>query len=110
MLRIGELVHYVLSNQDVAETDRRRVYGAGHGPAWPAGAQAHVGNSGVGVSCVPALVVWPHNNADRTFNGQAFLDGNDVLWITSVPFAAKKDGWRSQSWHTISECCGDGAA
>lgn len=85
-LTVGRIVQYVLNRQDVEAIERRRVERAGHSPDWPAGAQAHVGNSvGVG-DIVPAIVVWPHHNEDSTFNGQAFLDGNDVLWLTSVKY------------------------
>lgn len=80
---IGRIVHYVLSEQDVKAINRQRVYGVG-----PVGVQAYVGNQAIKGESVPALVVWPHDNEQQTFNGPAFLDGNDVLWLTSVPYNA----------------------
>ena len=77
---IGRVVHYVLSDSDAIEINRRRV-AQPHAPGWPPGAQAHVGNMARAGDEVPALVVvvW---SADM-INGQAFLDGTDSLWITS---------------------------
>lgn len=93
---IGRIVWYSLSPQDVEALSRRRVERVGHSESWPAGAQAHVGNPHEVGQVVPTIVVWPHHNEDSTFNGQAFLDGNDVLWITSARY--DKDGapgtWR----------------
>ena len=95
-LSVGRIVQYVLSKEDVEQINRRRVEGVGHGKDWPQGAQAHVGNQASAGAVVPAIVVWPHHNEDSTFNGQAFLDGNDVLWITSVPYSAES---KPRTWH-----------
>ena len=95
-LSVGRIVQYVLSGADAEQINRRRVRGVGHAPDWPAGAQAHVGNPVIAGDIVPAIVVWPHHNEDSTFNGQAFLDGNDVLWLTSVRYDA---GGGHGTWH-----------
>lgn len=93
---IGRIVHYVLSEEDAQAINRRRVPGVGHASDWPKGAQAHVGNSAGKGEIVPAIVVWPHNNEPQTFNGQAFLDGNDTLWLTSVPYSEE---YKQGTWH-----------
>jgi hypothetical protein len=63
---------------------------------WPAGAQAHIGNDAKEGDVFPMLItkVWG-DTPTCAVNGQAFLDGNDVLWITSV---AVGDGPRTFSW------------
>lgn len=95
---IGRIVHYVLTMNDVEAIRRRRVAGVGHGENWPAGAQAHVGNSVSPGEHIPAIVcvVWPNEHGPDFdgINAQAFLDGNDSYWITSA-----KEGTGSGTWH-----------
>jgi len=104
---VGRLVHYRLSADDAAQINRRRTTGHsiaermkyGDDPqlkAWPAGAQAHIGNDAREGDTVPMLIVkcWG-DTATSSVNGQAFLDGNDVLWVTS---AAVGEGPRTWSW------------
>ena len=45
---------------------------------------------------VPAIVVWPHagEGQAQTFNGQAILDGECTLWLTSVPRGDKPGQWQ----------------
>lgn len=107
---VGRIVHMRLSAEQAEQINRRRVGSASAGildangvRIWPDGAQRHVGN-GVGEgSVVPLMVttVWPneyqggaclsHHAPGTTYesafgvNGQAFLDGNDTLWVTSAP-------------------------
>jgi len=90
---VGRIVHYKLSASDAEATNRRRVPGAGHADPWPAGAQAHVGNSVGAGNIVPLLIttVW----TPTTVNGQAFLDGNDSLWVTSAVEGDQDGQW---SW------------
>lgn len=96
---IGRIVHYRLSANDVEASTRRRVQPqAPHKPEWPKGAQAHVGNPhGVG-QIVPLLVVvvWPNEHGPDFdgVNGQAFLDGNDVLWICSAKEGTEPGNWQ----------------
>lgn len=87
----GRIVCYVLSEKDVQAINRHRGK-----PRVLAGAQAHVGNQAHEGDVVPAIVVWADNNEAGTINGQAFLDGNDTLWLASVPF--DDEGARG-SWH-----------
>ena len=112
---IGRLVHYRLSADDALQINRRRTTGAEIAvrisqemmtsappprPVWPLGAQAHIGNEAHEGDTVPMLIVktWG-DSATSSVNGQAFLDGNDVLWVTSV---AVGDGPRTFSWPTRS--------
>ena len=102
---IGRIVHYRLSAQDAAEVTRRRTTGKSIADrmktslptgaatleagvdkivAWPAGAQAHIGNDVHEGDVFPMLIVrtWG-STATSAVNGQVFLDGNDVFWATS---------------------------
>lgn len=102
---LGRIVVYVLSEQDAEQINRRRTNGksiqerlAQQPPAWPAGAQAHIGNYASAGDEVPCLIVhvWPDEfgSGISGINGQAFLDGNDSLWVTSV-----KEGTEPGTWH-----------
>lgn len=103
-ISIGRIVHYVLSAEDADKINRRRTTGpliaermklavssgpeAGQIHAWPAGAQAHIGNTAnVGqeypAMCVGAIVTDGDDIVDLPANLQVFLDGNDVFWATS---------------------------
>lgn len=113
---IGRIVHYRLSANDAEQISRRRTTGASiakrmqqavpsaDGTAepiygWPAGAQAHIGNSVSAGDIVPLMVVrvWPDEFGPGIpgVNGQASLDGNDVLWITSAREGTEHGQW---SW------------
>lgn len=85
MVTVGRIVHYTLTQEDADQVDRRRADFVAS-PRPHSGHQAHVGNvPGVG-DVYPAMTV----RVDRTWsppsvNLQVFLDGNDVLWKTSIP-------------------------
>ena len=100
---IGRIVHYRLSADDATQINRRRTTGkniadrmklgvAGFHTeassdglrAWPAGAQAHIGNEVTEGDTFPMLItrVWG-SDPTSAVNGQVFLDGNDVFWATS---------------------------
>lgn len=92
---IGRIVHYRLSADDATQINRRRTTGAsiaqrmkyGDDPqlkAWPAGAQAHIGNDAKEGDTYPMLItkVWG-DSPSSAVNGQVLLDGNDVFWATS---------------------------
>ncbi len=105
---IGRIVHYRLSAEDAKQIRRRRTDGSSiaarmkqavptvepdvllgekiHG--WPAGAQAHIGNSVEEGDTYPMMIVrvWGAQGGveNSLVNGQVFLDGNDVLWAMSV--------------------------
>ena len=109
---IGRIVHYRLSADDATAINRRRT--TGHSIAermkvqisqvecitpllgWPTGAQAHIGNEAKEGDTFPMLItqVWG-DTPTCAVNGQAFLDGNDVLWVTS---ASVGEGPRTWSW------------
>ncbi len=104
---VGRIVHYRLSAQDAEQINRRRTDGGSialrmkANPAeWPAGAQAHIGNSVAEGDTYPMLItrVWG-STPESSVNGQVFLDGNDVLWATSVQVG---EGPRAFSWPSRS--------
>jgi len=82
----GRIVLYTLSEDDARCVNQRRTTSQAIAResavgAWPNGAQAHVGNEAFAGDVVPMLIVrvW----SGGLVNGQAFLDGNDVLWVMS---------------------------
>lgn len=88
-LSIGRIVLYKLS-----ESDCRRIL------RYRADTPTNDGNQPTAGNTVPAIVVWPHDNPEHTFNGQAFLDGNDSLWLTSVKQGDEPGQWQ---WPRLSE-------
>lgn len=98
---IGRIVHYKLSAFDVAQIMRRRTTGKSIAErmavqvsqvetatpilGWPTGAQAHIGNDVHEGDVYPMMIirVWGPT-AESAVNGQVFLDGNDVFWVTSA--------------------------
>lgn len=100
----GRITHYILTQQDADEINRRRVSGAGHGENWPAGAQAHIGNPiSTGEHCPMMVVkVWDRqpDGGNGCCNGQVLLDGNDSLWVTSR--LHDPDG-APGTWHWIEQ-------
>ena len=97
---LGRIVHYRLSAQDVEQIMQRRTTGASIAErmqvqvsqvetatpilGWPTGAQAHIGNDVHEGDTFPMLItrVWG-STATSAVNGQVFLDGHDVYWVTS---------------------------
>ena len=113
MITVGRIVHYTLSAEDAEQINRRRTTGAsiaerlkleivdqsgGFVSAWPEGAQAHIGNEVKEGQVFPMLIVavWGPSETSAV-NGQVFLDGNDVLWATSVSVG---EGPRTWAWPT----------
>jgi len=85
----GRIVQYRLSESDCDSINRRR------------GATPHLtfhGNLPRAGQVVPCIVVWP--SSETCFNGQAFLDGNDTHWVTSVLQGTGPGTW---SWPVRSE-------
>jgi hypothetical protein len=91
---VGRTVLYTLSQADAENINRRRGANTG-ADNWPQGAVAHVGNYAYAGDVVPLTVVrvW---QADMV-NGQATLDGNDSLWVTSAHKAAGES--EQGCWH-----------
>lgn len=108
----GRIVHYRLSRAAVEQVRRRRKDAHTHMAEHREnanGVQVHVGNEPCPGDIVPLLIVrvwdneydpasavamdhdpgeepiWTFPKSGYGVNGQAFLDGNDVLWITSAP-------------------------
>ncbi len=103
---IGRIVHFTLTEQQAWEINRRRTTSKSIADrlsltcdsfshpatvdlqpftAWPAGAQAHIGNKAKAGDVYPAMIVrtWG-DSPDSCVQLQVFLDGNDTFWATSV--------------------------
>lgn len=120
MPTVGRIVHYRLTRDDCDAISRRRRDAHTHRQEHrdnATGVQVHVGNDPLPGDVVPLLVVrvWPDEYRtdasvarDRdpgdepiwffpksTFgvNGQAILDGNDTLWVTSAPQGGERGCW-----------------
>lgn len=97
---IGRIVHYVLTQEDADQINRRRTNGASiaariQDGKWPLGAQAHIGNTVTAGEVVPAMAVGIFSvGDDPPVNLQAFLDGNDTYWATS-----RHEGTAPGTWH-----------
>lgn len=94
---IGQTVLYKLSESDAERINRRRGAKPWSDPNWSHGAQAHVGNPVSAGEVVPLVIVrvWPNEYDDAPgVNGQAILDGNDSLWVTSA-----REGSEPGTWH-----------
>lgn len=85
---IGRTVHYVLTEADAAAVNKRisdaRANMDGH-RANATGVVVHVGNDVTAGEIVPLIIskVWG-NDESSAFNGQAILDANFSLWVTST--------------------------
>ncbi len=92
----GRIVLYTLSKDDATQINRRRTHPSAIGHMsrtglWPAGAQAHIGDYSYEGETYPLLVT--KVDGDAQVNGQVFLDGNDVLWVTR-----RKEGTTPGFW------------
>jgi len=81
---IGRIVHYKLSDTDVAIIRDRRI------------STRTSGNSVAAGDVFPAIVIrrWG-DTLESSIQLQVFLDGNDTFWATSV---SEGDGERQWSW------------
>jgi hypothetical protein len=84
----GRIVQYTLSKQDADATNKRRkdahLHMAEH-IANSNGVQVHVGNQPAEGDVYPMMIVRTWGSTETSsVNGQVFLDGNDLLWVTSV--------------------------
>jgi hypothetical protein len=85
---IGQLVHYTLDSYDADMINKRRANAMTHLAEHRLrmdGAQLHVGNGVAAGDVFPMMIVrvWGPEPTSPV-NGQLFLDGNDVCWVTSV--------------------------
>ncbi len=98
---LGRIVLYTLSQADVDQilcrrVDRRSISERVRCGAWPYGAQAHIGSDVHAGDVYPMIIVRVWGRAPTSaVNGQVFLDGSDVLWVTSVTAGV---GHGSFSW------------
>jgi hypothetical protein len=93
---IGRTLHYILTQADSEQVMRRRTHARSIAQrieenTWPLGAQAHIGNPADPGDIAPLYVT--KVNGDGTVNGQALLDGTDVLWVTG-----KSEGTEPGTW------------
>lgn len=87
---VGESLVYIISALDAEKINRRRTDGGSISARlkeekWPEGAQAHIGNTATEGDAVPFIAIRAWGGAENSVNGQALLDGNDQLWVTSAP-------------------------
>lgn len=86
---IGRIVHYMLSETDAEQINRRRTTGREIADRiatekWPLGAQAHIGNVVKAGDVFPMMIVRVWGDSEvSSVQGQVFLDGNDCYWATS---------------------------
>jgi hypothetical protein len=119
---IGRIVHYRLTREDAQSVNRRYVDARNHIADHRKnanGVQVHVGNQQHAGDVVPLLIVrvWPDEYSTDSavcrdyvagkdgepefsfplsscgVNGQAFLDGNDSLWVCSAPQGEFNGAW-----------------
>lgn len=98
----GRIVYFVFNAQQADEVMRRRTNGfaiadrmKASPPAWPAGAQAHIGNPVVDGTIAPAMIV-AVNGPSGNSNLKVALDGTDVYWALSRDYSAEKT---PGTWH-----------
>jgi hypothetical protein len=101
----GRIVLYTLSKQDADATNKRRADAQGHMQdhrETSNGVQIHVGNQVAEGDVYPMIIirVWSANNPTAAVNGQVFLDGNDLLWASSVQVGT---GPRTFAWPVRSQ-------
>jgi hypothetical protein len=98
----GRIVYFVFNEQAAKEVMRRRTTAGAIAermraipPAWPAGAQAHIGNDITAGDIYPAMVlrVWGSGGCS---NLRVFLDGSDDYWATSINHDPAKAEY---TWH-----------
>ncbi len=102
-LTLGDRVFYALTAADADIINRRRTTsqeilhkGSINRPSsgsWPAGAQAHIGNE-VHAGDFCAMQVTKVDGS--AVNGQVYLDGNDVYWVTHVIEGTHLGQWQSR--------------
>jgi len=83
---VGRIVLYNLTSLDSERINKRRNDAqASRVSEQNQGGQVHVGSYVQAGDTVPVIVtkVW----AEDSINGQAMLDGNDTLWLHSIPQA-----------------------
>ena len=94
---VGRIVHYKMSEYNVTQIEKRRADArASQISGTNSGAQVHVGNGTQAGLVYPLLITRvfdPEPTEESSVNGQVFLDGNDVLWVTSVKQGDGEGQW-----------------
>lgn len=80
-ISLGRIVHYALSNSDVQRASVARA----------SRNESHIGAAHAVGDLVPLIIT---HVFEAGVNGQAFLDGNDTLWIVDAPEGAEMGTWR----------------
>ncbi len=97
---VGRIVQYRLTEKDAALINNWRTDWQRNGLCLdkPLGVQAHRGNYMQAGQIVPLLIVavWPeeYGPGKPGVNGQAFMDGSDTLWVTSVAEGTENGQWQ----------------
>jgi hypothetical protein len=94
---IGRIVHYTLSDQDADTINGRRKQALDHVIAHREradGSVIHYGNAVAEGDVYPMTIVrvWG-DRPEAAVNGQVHLDGNDLLWVTSVQVGTGPRTW-----------------
>ena len=95
---IGLMVLYRLTADEARATNMRREHASQIREKMRKerpGFQAHVGNSVGEGDRIPMIVTFFHQ---RFIDGQAFFNGNDSLWVTSV-----EEGDQPGQWEAITD-------
>jgi hypothetical protein len=95
---IGRIVHYTLSARDAEQVNRsredarRNILQIAEAQA---GYVAHVGNDVQAGDVYPLVITrtWG-DTPESAVNGQVMLDGNDLLWVSSVQQGDGERTWR----------------
>jgi hypothetical protein len=93
---LGRIVHYTLSAQDVEVINRRREISRRAAAA--SSEQIFFGNVAKEGDVFPMMItkIWG-NESTSAVNGQVYLDGNDIYWVTSVKVG---EGPQTFKWPT----------
>jgi hypothetical protein len=88
-ISLGRTVHYVLTADDVTTIIRRRS------ASYVNDAPLFYGNAVIAGDICSMVVVrlWPNPGNRQIVNGRVLLDGNDVLWVTSVEEGTAPGQW-----------------
>lgn len=93
---VGDVVLYTLADLDAQRINQRRADATRNVTAVTDGSQVYAGNRVSAGEVYPMVItrVWGTTPASAV-NGQVLLDGNDVLWATSI---SAGDGEAHFSW------------
>lgn len=85
---IGRTVHYRLTESQCEQIRKRRRDAARKSAGQAeSGYIVHTGNDSDPGDVVPLVIVRTWGGPDDLVNGQALLDGNDTLWVTSARYS-----------------------